>query len=66
MKEELQGGTATAEGHARDDGFYTYIPEKFAKADDGRAVSPRASFSEIRERIKRREASRNERKVDDT
>ena len=66
MKEELQGGTATTEGHARDDGFYTYVPEKFAKADDGRAVSSRASFSEIRERIKRKEASRNERKADDT
>ena len=66
MQAELQGGTATTEGHARDDGFYTYIPMKFAKADDGRAVSSQAPFSEIRDRIKRKEASRGGGQAEDT
>ena len=66
MHAELQGGTATTEVHARGDGFYTYIPMKFAKAEDGRAVSSQAPFSEIRERIKRKEASRTEREAEGT
>ena len=66
MHAELQGGTATTEVHARDDGFYTYIPRKFAKGEDGRAVSSQAPFSEIRERIKRKEASRTEREAEGT
>ena len=66
MQEELQGETATTSKHARDDGFYTYVPEKFAKDEVGRVMSTQAPFSEIHERLKRKIASRSEGEAEST
>ena len=66
MHAELQEGTATTEVHARGDGFYTYVPTKFAKVNDGSAMSSQAPFSEILERIRRREANQVVVLADDT
>ena len=60
MQEELQGGTATTDEHVREDGFYTYVPMKFAKDEDGKARSTQTPFSEIHERFRRKIARRNE------
>ena len=60
MQAELQGGTATTDEHAREDGFYTYVPMKFAKDEDGKARSTQTPFSEIHERLRRKIAMRIE------
>ena len=60
MHEELQGGTATTDEHVCDDGFYTYVPEKFAKDEEGKARSTQTPFSEIHERLRRKIARRND------
>ena len=66
VQAELQGETATTDGLVRGDGFYTYVPTKFAKVNDGSAMSSQAPFSEILERVRRKEANQVGVQADDT
>jgi hypothetical protein len=56
----LQGNDAITVEHARDDGFYTYIPTKFVKVNSGESKPSQSTFSELLSRTKAKEACRKE------
>ena len=56
---EVQGEDAATDDRVRDDGFYTYVPAKFAKVNSGGSQPSQSSFSEILNRFRRKEANQH-------